>query len=88
MAAVAKSDKYSSILKNLIIEGLIKIEEPIVEIYAREEDKAMIVNLLPEAVSEFIAKMKAAGHNVTPTVTIGANSIPSKSMYVKNILLL
>jgi vacuolar-type H+-ATPase subunit E/Vma4 len=80
MASVSKSEKYSSILKNLIIEGLVKIEESIVEIYAREEDKAMIAKLLPDAVTEFIEKMKDSGHNVTPTVTIGANAIPSKSM--------
>lgn len=39
LAQVCKSPEYPAILKKLIVQGLIKIEEPVVEIACRPEDK-------------------------------------------------
>ena len=41
-----KSPGYPNFLKELIIQGLIKIEEPVVEIQIREEDRATVNNIV------------------------------------------
>ena len=42
LAAFCKSPGYSELVKKLIVQGLIKIEETIVEIHARAEDHAIV----------------------------------------------
>jgi vacuolar-type H+-ATPase subunit E/Vma4 len=79
LAAYCKGPEYPAFLKKLIVQGLIKIEEPIVEIQARAEDKAIVSRVLPEAVNEFKSLMTAAGHTVNPKVTVSENVIPSKA---------
>lgn len=80
LAAFTKSAEYGQYLKNLIIQGLIKIEEPIVEIQARQEDKALVAKLVPSAVDEYKALMQGAGHHVQPTVTVSEVALSSKQV--------
>lgn len=46
LAAYAKGAEYSSLLQKLIVQGLIKIEEQVVEIIARAEDKPIILRVV------------------------------------------
>jgi hypothetical protein len=46
---------------SLLLTGLIKIEEPVVEVQYREADKAIVNRVLPEAASEFKQIMAKAG---------------------------
>lgn len=49
LATVAKdSAKYAILIKQLIVQGLIKIEEQKVEIQCREEDKATVNKVVGE----------------------------------------
>ena len=82
LAEISKSAGYPALLKKLIIQGLIKIEEAEVEVQCRAEDKAAVTKVLPEAVAEYTAAMKAAGHTVrgaNPKVTVSGTAIPSKA---------
>ena len=49
LAAFTKSAEYPALLKNLIVQGLIKIEEPEVQIQARAEDKALVARVVRDA---------------------------------------
>ena len=82
MANIAKSANYSVLLKQLIIQGLIKIEEQEVEVQCRAEDKDIVSKVLPSAVAEYTSAMKAAGHKergMNPKVSVSSIAIPSKS---------
>lgn len=46
LATVTKASEYPALLQKLIVQGLIKIEEPIVEIIARAEDKAIVSRIV------------------------------------------
>jgi hypothetical protein len=52
----SKSPEYSSFLKNLIVQGLIKIEEQVVEIHARAEDKSLLVRVVSSSVISSLLK--------------------------------
>jgi len=80
LVAFAKSAEYSSLLKKLVIQGLIKIEESIVEIQTRAEDKQITARLLPEAVAEYRSLMASAGHTVNPSVTMSDVALSSKAV--------
>ena len=86
LAAFTKGKDYPALLKKLIVEGLIKIEESAVEVIVRPEDKATVSKLLPEAVAEFKAAMTAAGHTVSPKVTISETPLSSK-LYIGGLVL-
>jgi hypothetical protein len=74
-------------LKQLIIQGLIKIEEPVVQLMCRTEDKALVRGVLSDAVKEYKTLMTNAGHKVNPQVTVSDVAIPSKSWSVHFIAL-
>ena len=76
LAKFCKSDGYETFVKQLIIEGLIKIEESEVEVQCRASDDAIVKKALPTAVSEFTSLMKAAGHNVNCKATLCAQKLP------------
>ena len=78
LAVVCKSPSYSAYLKNLLMEGLIKIEEEHVEIQTRPEDKTIVAGFLNEAVTEYRKIMLAAGHKVNPQVKMSHLSLNSK----------
>lgn len=71
--------QYSTMLKNLIIQGLIKIEEMVVEVQYREADKGIISKVLPEAVQEYKQVMANAGISAgNIQVSLSKTSIPNK----------
>lgn len=71
--------QYSNMIKKLIIQGLIKMEEAIVEVQYREADKATVSRVLPEAVQEYKQLMANAGVNVNVQVSLAKTPIPNKS---------
>lgn len=79
LAAFSKGPEYPNFLKKLIVQGLIKIEEPVVDIQARAEDKAIVVKILAEAIAEYKALMTAAGHTVNPKVSVSDIALSSKT---------
>ena len=79
LSTFAQGAQYNTLLKGLIVQGLIKIQEETVEIQCRPEDTTRVKQLLPEAVSEFKSIMTKAGHKVSPSVTMSTNTLPSKS---------
>lgn len=84
LAKVCKSDAYPALLKKLIVQGLIKIEEPEVEVAVRPEDKAIVMRVLPEAIQEYRAAMAAAGHtNVNPRVSVSDTPLTNTAGGVK-----
>lgn len=42
LSTFAKGPEYPALVQKLIVQGLIKIEEPVVEILCRAEDKAIV----------------------------------------------
>jgi len=46
LGVYCKSPEYPTFLKKLIVQGLIKIEEQVVEIQARAEDKAIVAKIV------------------------------------------
>lgn len=78
LAAFCRSPEYPAYVKKLIIQGLIKIEESVVEIQCRAEDKNIVAKILPEAIAEFRTIMTNAGHSVNPKVTLSDVAIPAK----------
>mmetsp|Transcript_15705 Transcript_15705/g.15844 ORF Transcript_15705/g.15844 Transcript_15705/m.15844 type:complete len:221 (-) Transcript_15705:84-746(-) len=79
LAGVASSKAYASLVKNLIIQGLIKIQEDVTQIHCRVEDKSIVEGQLSAAVSEYKAVMAKAGHKPNPQVTISRNTLQSKA---------
>ena len=79
LAAFCKGPGYPDFLKQIIVQGLIKIEEPVVDIQCRDVDKEIVNRVLPEAVAEFKKLMTEAGHvNVSPKVKISASVLNPK----------
>lgn len=78
LAGLSKGPAYAALIKKLIVEGLIKIEEEVVEIQTRPEDKAIVAGLLAEAVTEYRKLMATAGHKVNPQVKVSALSLNPK----------
>lgn len=82
LGSVSSAPSYPRLLQSLIVQGLIKIEEQVVEIQCRAEDKAIVTKVLPEALKEYQQAMKENGHTVrgvNPKVTISNTVLPSKS---------
>jgi hypothetical protein len=46
LAAFCKSPEYHDFIKKLIVQGLIKIEEDVVEVHARVEDHAIVKRMV------------------------------------------
>jgi len=78
LTSFSASPQYPTLLKQLIVQGLIKIEEPTVEIQCRPDDKAAVTRVLPDALSEYRTLMTNAGHKVNPKVTISKTAIANK----------
>ena len=51
------SGEYSQLLKNLLIQGLIKLIEPKVTLRCRESDVGILSSIVDEAVQEYKEKM-------------------------------
>jgi vacuolar-type H+-ATPase subunit E/Vma4 len=46
LAAICKGPEYPKLLKQFIVQGLIKIEESVVEIQCRPEDKSIVAKIV------------------------------------------
>lgn len=82
LANISQTPQYTALLKQLIIQGLIKIEEPVVQLMCRTEDKALVRGVVSDAVKEYKTLMTNAGHKVNPQVTVSDVAIPSKTWSV------
>lgn len=63
--------EYTKMLQSFIVQGLVKIEESVVEVQCRAEDVNYVTQVLPAAIMEYQTVMAQAGHN-----------LDSKSLYV------
>jgi vacuolar-type H+-ATPase subunit E/Vma4 len=50
LGGFCKSNEYSNFVKKLIVQGLIKIEEQVVEVQARAEDKQLVSKVVSSSV--------------------------------------
>lgn len=78
LAVYSSSPQYPTLIKNLIVQGLIKIQEQTVEIQCRPDDKAAVTRVLPDALNEFRTVMQNNGYKVNPKVTISKTPIGAK----------
>ena len=78
LIAFSSSPQYPTMIKQLIVQGLIKIEEQTVEIQCRPDDKALVTRVLPDALNEYRTLMTGAGHKVNPKVTVSKTPITNK----------
>lgn len=79
LASISQTNQYPVLIKSLIVQGLIKIEESAVQIQCKAEERSLVEQQLPAAVNEFRTVMTEAGHVVHPQVTISNVALPSKS---------
>jgi V-type H+-transporting ATPase subunit E len=79
LVAYVNGPEYPTFLKQLIVQGLIKIEEPVVELKIRAEDKTIVAKVLPDALNEYRTIMSGAGHTVNPEVSISPTPLPAKA---------
>ncbi len=68
LKAFVKSPQYPTLLRQLIVQGLLKMQEPVVEILARTEDKQIVTRVIAEALTEYRNNMPEGG--VSPKVTV------------------
>ncbi len=54
LAAVTKKPEYARLLKDLIVQGLLKLDEPKVQIIARAEDKAIVSRVVSGLATYFV----------------------------------
>ena len=77
VAGVVVTPAYPDLVKRLIVQGLIKIEEPDVTVLCREADVAVCEKVVPAAVAEYADIIKReTGEVVVPKVKI--NTDPKK----------
>ena len=69
LKAFVKSPQYPTLLRQLIVQGLLKMQEPVVEILARAEDKLIVNRVIAEALTEYRGNMTEGGV-VSPKVTV------------------
>ena len=60
VSLMASSKSYETLLKNLLVQALVKIEEDAVVIYCRKEDCGVVGKIIPTAVAELKKIMKEA----------------------------
>jgi V-type H+-transporting ATPase subunit E len=66
--------EYATLLKKLIVQAMIKIEEPTVEIFCRNEDLNLVKQMLENVIADYSSVLlEECGENVTPTVTVNEN---------------
>ncbi|CBN77726.1 conserved unknown protein [Ectocarpus siliculosus] len=68
---VSKGSQYPTLLKALIVQSMIKIEEDKITVICREADISAVKSVVNDAVSEYVALMKAeAGVDKVPAITV------------------
>lgn len=82
-AMVARGSNYPQLLKKLVVQSLIKIEDLQVEVLCRAEDRDVVTEILPEAVAEYVEIMeKESGVRLEPRVALaeeGGKDLPETS---------
>jgi len=82
-AMVARGSNYPQLLKKLVVQSLIKIEDLKVEVRCRGEDRDTVAEVLPEAVKEYVEIMeRESGVTLIPDVslnTTAARDLPETS---------
>mmetsp|Transcript_27211 Transcript_27211/g.35682 ORF Transcript_27211/g.35682 Transcript_27211/m.35682 type:complete len:222 (-) Transcript_27211:232-897(-) len=73
LADISNTKHYESLLKNLIVQSLIKIEEEKVTLLVRKRDVAAAKKCLNAAVAEYTSILEAAGLSATPDVEVNEN---------------
>jgi len=53
LAAVSKDPSYKNLLQELLLQALLKLEEPKVNVIARKQDLGFLQQVLPSAVAEY-----------------------------------
>lgn len=84
---VTSSPDYDKLLKNLIVQGLMKIEEQTVEVQCRAEDRAIVTRVIQEAAAEFRTLMIDAGHRVNPKVSVSKIPIDAHTQCSGGVIL-
>jgi len=80
LGAMTKTPAYKPLVQNLMVEGLVKLEETDVQIMCREEDLTIVKGVLEAATKEAKAKLAALPNaaNQLKNVTIYENRLSSK----------
>ena len=69
--SVKEQDKYTEVLKDLILQGLIKIEEPDIVVRCRKVDLELVRAIIPEVREKYKNMMREeCGEIVTVSVTL------------------
>ena len=69
--SINEKDKYTEVLRDLILQGLIKIEEPDIVVRCRKVDLELVRSILPEVREKYIKMMKdECDEDVDVTVTL------------------
>lgn len=78
LAKKCNGKDYGKLLSDLIVEGLLKIEEDVVEVQVREGDVQVCEKAIQPAADEYKRLMASRGITVNPSVRVGANRLPDK----------
>lgn len=74
-----EKDKYTEVLRDLILQGLIKIEEPDIVVRCRKVDLELVRSIIPEVREKYIKMMKEECDE-TVSVTVTLNEDESKML--------
>eukprot|EP00455_Lapot_gusevi_P033477 TRINITY_DN3661_c0_g2_i1.p1 TRINITY_DN3661_c0_g2~~TRINITY_DN3661_c0_g2_i1.p1 ORF type:complete len:277 (+),score=122.08 TRINITY_DN3661_c0_g2_i1:101-832(+) len=79
LAGASTHARYSELIKALIVQGLLRLQEPQVSIQCRQQDKALVQSLLAGAVAQYRQLMQTmTNKNVDCVLTIDNNrSLPA-----------
>lgn len=86
---VADSPAYPDLLKKLIVQGLIKIEEMDAHVLCRAKDVSVVQSVLDDAVNDYKeAVLKETGSTVDPKVTVNThdNKMLSETQYCGGVI--
>ena len=74
-----EKDKYTEVLRDLILQGLIKIEEPDIVVRCRKVDLELVRSIIPEVREKYIKMMKEECDE-TVSVSVALNEDESKML--------
>eukprot|EP00904_Undaria_pinnatifida_P010264 jgi/Undpi1/6368/HiC_scaffold_20.g08849.m1 len=79
ITTVSKGAQYPTLLKALIVQSMIKIEEDKITVICREADVAAVKSVVSEAAAEYVELMKTqAGVDKVPAISV--ESAPAKCL--------
>lgn len=80
LAVMVGTPAYPKLLRNLILQGLIKLQEPVVEVRCRAGDKGLVTTALADALKECNKKLQAAGYTHKVQATVSSKDLSSKGV--------